>query len=63
MNKLLIQNIDKDNMFDVLINFHNQIKDALEVSGKYDLSKFDKSGLQNIIITGLGGSAIGGDLI
>jgi glucose/mannose-6-phosphate isomerase len=63
MNKLLIQKTDKENMFDVLINFHNQIKNALEVSGKVDLSKFNTSGLENIIITGLGGSAIGGDLI
>ena len=50
MNKLLIQKTDKENMFDVLINFHNQIKNALEVSGKVDLSKFNIFGLENIII-------------
>lgn len=63
MNQALISSIDKDDMFSVLKNFHNQVKEAVKISNKFDYSGIDVKGLKNIIITGLGGSAIGGDLI
>jgi glucose/mannose-6-phosphate isomerase len=62
MEKKLIKKIDKSNMFDVLKTFPLQVKNALKIAGKYDLKSFNKSGIKNIIISGLGGSAIGGDL-
>jgi glucose/mannose-6-phosphate isomerase len=62
MEKKLIKKYDKSNMFDVLKNFHLQVKDALRIAGKYNTKNFNTKGIKNIIITGLGGSAIGGDL-
>jgi glucose/mannose-6-phosphate isomerase len=62
MEKKLIKKYDKSNMFDVLKNFHLQVKDALRIAGKYNTKNFNAKGIKNIIITGLGGSAIGGDL-
>jgi len=63
MDAKLVRSVDKANMFGVLRNFHAQVKAAINIGSKADLTKFDKYSMRNIIITGLGGSAIGGDLI
>jgi glucose/mannose-6-phosphate isomerase len=63
MEKRQINEFDKSKMFNVLKDFHIQVKDALRIANKYKLKKFNKKGIKNIIITGLGGSAIGGDLL
>jgi len=55
--------IDKSNMFDVLKNFSSQIDDAVKIAREIKVSEFDNKGIRSIIVTGLGGSAIGGDLI
>ena len=57
----LLKSIDKENMFDVLKNFHNQIKDAVQIAEKIDVTSIDTSGINNIVANGLGGSEIGGD--
>lgn len=57
----LLKSVDKENMFDVLKNFHNQIKDAVQIAEKIDVTRIDTSEIKNIVINGLGGSAIGGD--
>ena len=62
MEKKLIRKYDKSKMFDVLKDFHLQVKDAIGIAGKFNLENFNARGIKNIIITGLGGSAIGGDL-
>ena len=59
----LLKSIDKENMFDVLKNFHNQIKDAVQIAEKADVTSIDPSGIKNIVVNGLGGSAIGGDFV
>jgi glucose/mannose-6-phosphate isomerase len=50
-------------MFDILKNFHKQISEAVEIGKSSDVLSFDKYGIKNVVINGLGGSAIGGDLI
>ncbi|MCL5990501.1 MAG: bifunctional phosphoglucose/phosphomannose isomerase [Bacteroidetes bacterium] len=54
--------IDSENMFDVLKNFPQQINDAINIGKKIipnnEIKKCDK-----IAVLGLGGSAIGGDLL
>jgi len=62
MEKKLIRKFDRENMFDVLKGFPSQVKEALKIAGKYNLKGFKAKGINNIIISGLGGSAIGGDL-
>lgn len=55
--------IDTSNMYYILKNFHSQISEAVEIGKSSEFFSFDKYGIKNIIINGLGGSAIGGDLI
>lgn len=59
--KNLIQNFDPENQFEVLINSFKQIDFAW--NNKFDLSFFLNKKFNNIILSGLGGSAIAGDLI
>lgn len=58
-----IKSIDVSNMFDVIKNFSDQCEEAVKIADSYDLSKYDFTGIDNIILNGLGGSAIGGDFV
>ncbi|MBU1298514.1 MAG: SIS domain-containing protein, partial [Bacteroidetes bacterium] len=62
MTKELLKQYDKSNMFNLLAGFPLQIEDAVSV-GKKAKVKLKKSVIKNIVVSGLGGSAIGGDLI
>jgi glucose/mannose-6-phosphate isomerase len=53
---------DKSNMFDVLANFSKQVEDAVDICKSFILDKQDYK-FNKIIICGMGGSAIGGDLL
>jgi len=53
---------DKSNMFDVLSGFGGQLEEAFAIGKEVSPSDELKS-VNNIIITGLGGSAIGADLL
>lgn len=53
--------LDRENLFDVLRNSYTQIESAW--SGEYDLSCIDGSAVKNVIISGVGGSAISGDIL
>ena len=57
----LISKYDKQNQFDVLINTFKQIEYAW--SNEIDLSGINAEKIDKIVVTGLGGSAIGGDLL
>lgn len=56
-----ISKYDPQNQFEVLLNSYKQIDFA--ISNSYPEFGFDNSEIKNIIISGLGGSAIAGDLI
>ncbi|HPS64217.1 MAG TPA: bifunctional phosphoglucose/phosphomannose isomerase [Ignavibacteria bacterium] len=58
-----LKEIDRSNMYDILIDFPNQIKKAIQIGESAVLNSFDASGTDSIIICGMGGSAIGGDLL
>ncbi len=53
---------DSANMFDVLANFGKQIEDAFLI-GDSVIPKDYLKDIRNVVVTGLGGSAIGGDLL
>ncbi|MFA6598556.1 MAG: bifunctional phosphoglucose/phosphomannose isomerase [Ignavibacteriaceae bacterium] len=57
----LVKKYDPENQFDVLKNSYQQIEYAK--NNKYDLGTIDTSKIKNIIVSGLGGSAISGDLM
>lgn len=57
----LVKKYDPQNQFEVLVNSYQQIEFAW--NNNINLFGVDKSKINNIIITGLGGSAIAGDLL
>ncbi len=57
-----IKLIDRSNMYDVLKNFDSQLTGAIEISKRINIPEEFKK-VKKIIISGLGGSAIGGDLL
>lgn len=62
MIETTVQRYDKSNMRKLLVNFPAQVEDAVRI-GKQARIPFKGSKVMNIVITGLGGSAIGGDLL
>jgi len=56
-----IKEIDTKDMLGLLSNYPNQIKEAVELAEKADIPTFIK--IDDIIITGMGGSGISADLI
>lgn len=57
-----ISKIDAQNMKQLLVDFHLQVKTAIEI-GKKSKIKINTKNLNAIVLSGLGGSAIGGDLL
>ena len=58
----MIDIIDKDNMFKSISDFPDNIIDAINIGEKIDF-KNNYSQINKIIISGMGGSAIGGDIV
>lgn len=59
--KEFVQKYDPQNQFEVLINSYKQIEYAW--NNEFSLTKIDTSAIGNIIVSGLGGSAISADLL
>lgn len=57
-----IKRMDPKGMYNWIADFPKQIEDAVRI-GKEAKIKLNVKGVQNIVLTGLGGSAIGGDLL
>lgn len=57
----IISKIDKSNMLDTVARFPEQIKETIGIINSSDLPGFFK--IDNIIISGMGGSAISGEII
>jgi glucose/mannose-6-phosphate isomerase len=57
-----IARIDRENMFALLRDFPKQVAEAVEIGRKADV-RLRTAGIRNILVCGLGGSAIGGDLL
>jgi glucose/mannose-6-phosphate isomerase len=58
-----IKKIDPDGMYDLIYQFPSQFEDALNTAQAPKLPDWNASQIQNILLAGLGGSAIGGDLV
>ena len=57
-----LRKVDSKNMFDAIINFPKNIDEALKIAKKFKFkNKYDK--IENVVIAGMGGSAIGGDIV
>lgn len=57
-----IKQRDRQGMLEILERFAEQIQEALEIGERAEVP-FARSAIQNILISGLGGSAIGGDFV
>ncbi|MCI0707803.1 MAG: bifunctional phosphoglucose/phosphomannose isomerase [Ignavibacteriae bacterium] len=57
-----IKRLDPTGMYNWIRDFPDQIEDAVRI-GKSAKFKLNVKGVRNIVVTGLGGSAIGGDLL
>ena len=62
MNADDIRRVDPGGMYRWIRGFPDQIEDAVRIGTSTPL-KLRVGGIQNIVVTGLGGSAIGGDLL
>ncbi len=54
--------IDSRNMYGLIYEFPSQLRHALSIAGELPLPPFKISEIKNVVVTGMGGSAIGGDL-
>ena len=57
----IISKIDKSGMVDTLAKFPEQIKETMDIVNSTELNSFFK--VDNIIVSGMGGSAISGDIL
>ncbi len=57
-----IEKIDKENMGELLVNFSKQWEEAIDLTGNLSLN-IRKKRIKSICLAGMGGSAIGADLI
>ncbi|MCH7496209.1 MAG: hypothetical protein IH825_09005, partial [Candidatus Marinimicrobia bacterium] len=53
---------DPSDMYDVISSLPNQIEEAVEIADGFDLQT-GLENISNILFVGMGGSAIGGDLV
>ncbi len=61
--KDLIEKLDPHRMYDLIWKFPSQLEDAFKIAESVDISKIDPAKIENVIVAGMGGSAIGGDLV
>ncbi len=57
-----IKNFDKSNMLNLLLSFPDQFQQGIEIGKAFDF-KIEVKKIKQIVHAGMGGSAIGGDLI
>lgn len=62
MNLKDIQAFDKSDLFGILKKFPEQVSEAVKIAENFKWNSPDINNISNIIVNGLGGSAIGGDL-
>jgi len=58
-----IKKIDQSGMYEVIYNFPAQFEDGLKRAKEIHLPRWGRRQVRNIVVAGLGGSAIGGDLV
>ncbi|MBZ0257606.1 bifunctional phosphoglucose/phosphomannose isomerase, partial [bacterium] len=56
-----IEKCDPTGMIRWIENFHEQCAEGVSIARAFDLP--DMQGIQNVVVCGMGGSAIGGDLM
>lgn len=63
MVDISLKKIDKSNMYSTIYNFYEQIVQGTEIGNAADISSLVRLTFSDVLITGMGGSAIGGELL
>jgi glucose/mannose-6-phosphate isomerase len=58
-----IRSFDPDNMYNRIFDFPEQMEEALKIASGWNVTPDDFPDVKNIVVIGMGGSAIGGDLV
>lgn len=58
-----LKKLDRSNMYDRIEGFYKQLMEGLEIGRNVALPDIDAGKMSNIILAGMGGSAIGGELL
>ena len=58
----MFKKIDKEDMFGAIWNFPENLSDAYKLGNRIELLK-NYNDIKSVVIAGMGGSAIGGDVI
>ncbi|MDZ4723857.1 MAG: bifunctional phosphoglucose/phosphomannose isomerase [candidate division Zixibacteria bacterium] len=58
-----IRSLDPGNMYNRIFDFPEQLTDAQKISAAWKIDAQGFAGIKNIVVIGMGGSAIGGDLV
>ena len=58
-----IKTLDKSNMLDLLLGLDEQFRGAKDIGKSFNPTGISSDGVRNIVFTGVGGSAIGADVI
>ena len=62
-NSEMIKKLDKSDMLGLLLGLGEQFKKAKNIGAAFDVAGISTDGIETIVFTGLGGSAIGADVI
>ncbi len=58
-----IKKLDPEGMYRAIVEFPDQFRRAIEIGKAVEVKAADYKGIKNIVLCGMGGSAIGGDLV
>lgn len=57
-----IAELDRSNMLDLILHFAEQVEEAIDIGRKANLPE-PGAGIQHVVVAGMGGSAIGGNIL
>ncbi|MEW5992996.1 MAG: bifunctional phosphoglucose/phosphomannose isomerase [Candidatus Zixiibacteriota bacterium] len=58
-----IRSVDPGNMYNRIFDFPEQMTDALRIGQRWEVEPAEFAGIKNVVLLGMGGSAIAGDII
>ncbi|MEW6412071.1 MAG: bifunctional phosphoglucose/phosphomannose isomerase [Candidatus Zixiibacteriota bacterium] len=58
-----VRSVDPDNMYNAIFDLPEQMAEALKIARSWKFNRGDFADIKNIVVIGMGGSAIGGDLV
>ncbi|MCD6161088.1 MAG: bifunctional phosphoglucose/phosphomannose isomerase [candidate division Zixibacteria bacterium] len=63
MFDMSLREIDRNNVYDRIVNFYQQLVDGIEIGRNAKLRELSRGGFSSIVLAGMGGSAITGNLL